>query len=304
MSIISKVLEEQFLGRCNIFGRNEIIGKKYFDNAPENSLYVTSIFYTIQGEGPFRGLPAVFVRLAKCNLACSFCDTYFDGGDWMTYDQILERARDRVSDFFTGRNIIKSNIGFEGIILVVTGGEPSLQKNLYEFLSIAESYFDATQIESNGILVPPVPETTVVVISPKCIEKNGVAIKYFKPLKESLERADVLKFVIDSDPKSLYHTIPEWAFDWANNHFGGRNDIYISPINVYAQEPQKSKQLRSQKNDITLEERSAVDEVISFWEPGLLDMKRNQQNHEYAATYCLEHGLNLNLQMHLYASVA
>jgi hypothetical protein len=53
-----------------------------------------------------------------------------------------------------------------------------------------------------------------------------------------------------------------------------------------------------------LEERSAVDEVISFWEEGLLDMKENQKNHEYAARYCAKHGHILNLQIHLYASLA
>ena len=47
-----------------VFGRNEIVGQKYFDQAGEK-LFVTSIFATLQGEGPYRGEPAVFVRLAK-----------------------------------------------------------------------------------------------------------------------------------------------------------------------------------------------------------------------------------------------
>jgi len=75
-------------------------------------------------------------------------------------------------------------------------------------------------------------------------------------------------------------------------------------MNIYNREPQKSKHIRSQKNDISLEERSAVDEVISFWEEGLLDMKSNQTNHEYTARYCAAHGFTLNLQLHLYASLA
>lgn len=55
-----------------MFGMNEIVGLKYFKNALPNTLTVTSRFYTLQGEGPFRGFPAYFIRLAKCNLACSF----------------------------------------------------------------------------------------------------------------------------------------------------------------------------------------------------------------------------------------
>jgi 7-carboxy-7-deazaguanine synthase len=51
-------------------------------------------------------------------------------------------------------------------------------------------------------------------------------------------------------------------------------------------------------------ERSTVDEVISFWEPGLLDLKANQANHEYVGQFCIENGFKLNLQQHLYASLA
>ena len=81
-----------------MFGKNEIVGQKYFKDAAEDQLFVTSIFYTLQGEGPYRGEPAVFVRLAKCNLACSFCDTYFDGGDWLSFNQLTDRIFRAVND--------------------------------------------------------------------------------------------------------------------------------------------------------------------------------------------------------------
>ena len=71
-----------------MFGTNAIIGKKYFKETPVDSLFVTSMFFTLQGEGPYAGLPAVFIRLTKCNLTCSFCDTFFDDGEWMTFEQI------------------------------------------------------------------------------------------------------------------------------------------------------------------------------------------------------------------------
>jgi glucan biosynthesis protein len=75
-------------------------------------------------------------------------------------------------------------------------------------------------------------------------------------------------------------------------------------MNIYNSEPMKSKQLRASSNQISLEERSTVDEIVSFWEPGLLNMAENQKNHEYAAKYCAQHGLTMNLQIHLYASLA
>jgi 7-carboxy-7-deazaguanine synthase len=94
-----------------MFGRNEV-AKVMRD--PEGKLLVTEIFYTIQGEGPDAGRPAVFVRLAKCNLRCFFCDTQFESGVPMTYgmvyDQITVKAFERPCK-----------------LVVITGGEPFLQ---------------------------------------------------------------------------------------------------------------------------------------------------------------------------------
>ena len=171
-----------------------------------------------------------------------------------------------------------------------------LQKNLGVFLEYIKDHFAWTQIESNGIIVQDIPESTTLVVSPKCLEKNGKPVKYLQPNPEMLARANCLKFVMNADQDSPYSSIPDWA--------RGDRKVFISPMNIYNREPQKSKQIRSEKNSISIEERSAVDEVISFWEEGLLDMKANQKNHEYAAQYCAKNGFILNLQIHLYASLA
>ena len=260
-----------------MFGKNEIVGQKYFNDAGDK-LFITSIFYTLQGEGPYRGEPAVFVRLAKCNLACSFCDTYFDGGDWLTFDQIDLRIGNVLGEYFDGAipKWVEKKVG-----LVITGGEPMLQKNLGPFLEMMQDHFAWTQIESNGTVWQDLPELTTLVCSPKCLEKDGKPVKYLKPNTDVLDRADCLKYVMNADQDSPYSSIPDWAHEYAAQ---GKK-VFISPMNIYNREPQKSKQLRSEKNDIGIEERSAVDEVISFWEEGLLDMRENQKNHEYAAQY-------------------
>lgn len=293
-----------------MFGKNEIVGQKYFKEAAADQLFVTSVFVTLQGEGPFAGKPAVFVRLAKCNLACTFCDTFFDDGDWMSFEQLADLIEQRLDQTFPDRHEVEDHFSVhyedkyhflaKSMVLVITGGEPSLQKNLLGFIEMMERRFNDIQIESNGILMPPVTPSTTVVISPKCIEKNGVPVKYFKPAESVLERADCLKFVVEADPNSLYHGIPDWALQWA-----GWGQVYVSPMNVYNDVPAKAKQMRNTgKNRIEIDERSTVDEVISFWETGLLNMSANQANHEFAAQYALKHGLTLNLQMHLYASLA
>lgn len=315
-----------------MFGMNEIVGQKYFKDAKPETLTVTSRFYTLQGEGPYRGMPSYFIRLAKCNLACSFCDTYFDSGEVQTFDQILADALKEIAAFYHKRNmavpnwLVPDNARHRGlvednptdwiyplrVVLVITGGEPTLQANLAPFLERAQKYFYHTQIESNGTIgstIKNLPASTTVVVSPKCLEKkvDGVdtAIRYLEPKPEMLARADCLKFVM-SVPENArfnpYSEVPEWAHKWAKET---GKQVFVSPMNIYRQEPKKAKEMRALKQltDITIDERSYVDETISFWEEGLLDMKANQLNHEYTADYAMRHGFILNLQIHLYASL-
>ncbi len=294
-----------------MFGKNEIIGEKYFKDAVDK-IFVTSVFgVTLQGEGPYRGEPALFVRLAKCNLSCSFCDTFFDDGDWMTVSDLDTKINKTISDYFRGDVPLWADTVYGGpgsdpvkkreMVLVLTGGEPMLQKNIVPFLEAMNRQFAKTQIESNGTVVQNIPSETTLVVSPKCSEKNGQAVKYLEPRAEMLARADCLKFVMSADADSPYNSVPDWALAWRART---GKPVFVSPMNIYNELPQKSKQLRAEKNQISIEERSTVDEVISFWQEGLLNMKANQTNHEYAGRYCATHGLILNLQIHLFASLA
>lgn len=272
-----------------MFGHNEIVGKRNFQD--DDRLLVTSYFVTLQGEGPYSGLPAVFVRLAKCNLACSFCDTYFDGGDWFTLDELATTLQEAVW---------QTPLSMDEYVLVITGGEPMLQKALVPFLESQAGEWRAMQIESNGIFPLPIPASTTLVVSPKCAEKGNVATKYLRPRPETLERADCLKFVMSADLDSPYSVVPSWALDWKRET---GKDVFVSPMNVYAREPEKAKVMRT-SNQTTIEQRSTVEEVISFWEPGLLDLDMNQRNHEYTARYAVANGLRFQLQTHLYAGMA
>jgi organic radical activating enzyme len=290
-----------------MFGTNEIVGQKFFKDAPAESLFVTSMFFTLQGEGPYNGMPALFVRLTKCNLACTFCDTFFDDGDWMTYNVLEAKMYQTICSYWNDKGetvplwAVGKEKAYPGVVLVITGGEPTLQKNLTAFLERQVPNFKAVQIESNGTVNLDIPQGVTLVCSPKCAEKNGIATKYLAPTKQILERADCLKFVMSAEKESPYNVVPDWALEWRDRT---GKEVYVSPMNVYNSFPQKIKLLRAEKGQITMEERSTVDEVISFWEPGLLNLKANQDNHEYAAAYAVNKGLRLNLQMHLYASLA
>lgn len=293
-----------------MFGTNAIVGRRHFKDAPADSLFVTSMFFTLQGEGPYAGMPALFIRLAKCNLDCSFCDTFFDDGDWMTFDEIDIKIAETIDAYWTDKEQLvpdwahsKKMAGKEypNIVLVMTGGEPLLQDNISDFMLYNLTQFKEVQVESNGIPVTDVPTGVTLVCSPKCMEKDGKAVRYYAPSKTILDRADCLKFVMSADQDSPYNNVPEWAHEWKKRT---GKDIYCSPMNVYNSFPQKIKLLRAEKGNITMAERSTVDEIISFWEPGLLNLEVNQKNHEFTARYCMDHGFKLNLQMHLYAGLA
>lgn len=101
-------------------------------------LDVHSIFHTIQGEGPFTGSPAVFVRLAGCNLRCPGCDTDYTEGR-----QLLS-----VADILFNVQAYRPN----GLV-VVTGGEPFRQNLEPLFNTLLDAGY-VVQVETNGTLAP------------------------------------------------------------------------------------------------------------------------------------------------------
>ncbi len=279
-----------------MFGHNQIAGKKFFAESPEaaaGKLLVTSIFHSIQGEGPFAGQPAVFTRLALCNLSCPWCDTYFDSGDWMDFGRFLGAA---------------AAAGLEAgyaptDLLVVTGGEPTLQPNLGRFITMTlndpHSPFARVQIETNGLLPPDVPDKTTVVVSPKCVEVGGKARPYAQLSDATLARADCLKFIVCADPASPYSAVPAWALEW--REVTGR-PIYVSPMAQYNHAPGATQAIYDARRTPDAAARVAA-ERVSFWEPNLLDMAVCRANYEHAAAYVLRHDLRLSIQMQLFVSL-
>ena len=98
---------------------------------------INEIFYSLQGEGRFTGVPAVFVRLAGCNLRCPFCDT-----DFTSFTEMSEE------------DIVREVNGYPARHVVLTGGEPTLQltDTLVARLHEAGCF---VQMETNG--THPVP---------------------------------------------------------------------------------------------------------------------------------------------------
>jgi organic radical activating enzyme len=98
---------------------------------------VQHIFSTIQGEGPYAGVPAVFIRLGGCNLACEFCDTEFESFREMGMEDIVERVGELSSSCVKAQDLRLSTLALDPAVkpqddkniklIVITGGEPLRQ---------------------------------------------------------------------------------------------------------------------------------------------------------------------------------
>ena len=104
--------------------------------AQGRSLQINEIFYSIEGEGLRVGQPTTFIRLAKCNLRCKFCDTEFDDFTAMNLEQITYEVR-RHPAFW----------------VCLTGGEP-LGQNIEPLCRRLKEMNYLLHIETNGVTRP------------------------------------------------------------------------------------------------------------------------------------------------------
>jgi len=167
-------------------GTNRIMKVEHADNG---SLLVHSVFLTVQGEGPFAGRPAVFVRLGGCSLACSWCDTDFD-----------EAASQRQAPRLLAQQV--AMLAGPVSLCVITGGEP-MRQNLVPFLRALRDENMDVQIETAGIhwnegleqMLDAEQKAISIVCSPKLpyiheyIEAYACAFKYIVSAAEPKSRA-------------------------------------------------------------------------------------------------------------------
>ena len=144
-------------------------------------LSVHSIFSTIQGEGPNAGRPAIFIRLAGCNLQCPLCDTdYTTGRQMMPVIAIAEE-------------VVK--LGTPGIkLIVITGGEP-FRQDLDSLIATLLSMGYKVQIETNGTLPWPNAEKDIVeiVCSPKTPTIAKQLVPYITAYKYVISAGNMAK---------------------------------------------------------------------------------------------------------------
>lgn len=109
---------------------------------------------TFQGEGPSCGHPALFLRLSRCNLTCTKCDTKYTW-DWSQFDPRKESTKRTTADLaaWAASSPVE--------LVVITGGEPLLQQvRLVPLVQELLAAGKRVEVETNGTLAP-VPELVV-----------------------------------------------------------------------------------------------------------------------------------------------
>lgn len=144
-------------------------------------LKVNEIFYSIQGESTFAGLPCVFIRLTYCNLRCSYCDTeyaFYEGED-LSVDQIISEVK-------------KYNCN----LVEITGGEPLLQKETFELITkLLDEGFKVLIETSGSISIDQVDKRVTIIMDLKTPSSKMMDKNYY-PNIDLLKPEDEIKFVI------------------------------------------------------------------------------------------------------------
>ncbi len=151
------------------------------DNSCNPFLTVNEIFYSIQGESLFTGLPCVFIRLTGCNLRCTYCDTRYayDEGRRMSISQILEQLT-----------------SYHCRLTAITGGEPLLQEYTPLLVNTLLASGFTVLMETNGSFdISRVDDRCVRIVDIKCPSSGESHRNDWDNLRR-LHSQDQVKFVI------------------------------------------------------------------------------------------------------------
>lgn len=155
-------------------------------------LKVNEIYFSIQGESSYAGLPCVFIRLSYCNLRCTYCDTeyaFYEGKD-LNIDEIFEQVNK-----------------FGCKLVEITGGEPLVQKETLELMSFFCDKGYTVMLETGGSLsIEEIDRRVKIIMDLKC-PSSGMVKKNLYANINHLKPEDEIKFVIGNKED----------YDWSKN---------------------------------------------------------------------------------------
>ncbi len=221
----------------------------------------TEIFYSIQGEGPYSGRPAVFIRLAECQLKCVWrdtagtligkCDTDF----LVNWEKCAPTIANEVDKLFPV-SLAKTN---QCRLVVITGGEPLIQEITPLFIELLDKFYEV-QIETSG----------------KVSSKRSS--EYFNSR---------VKYVVSPKTKKINRKIGEYAQAWKYVVAPG---MVSSDDGLPCVSPQDGK---------LVDLARPLNRAPIYVQPlGSDDPMESIKNQEFAADLAMKYGYRLSVQLH------
>ncbi len=172
---------------------------------------ISEIFYSIQGEGKYIGVPSIFVRTSYCNLRCKWCDTPYTSWNPEKNSKTIEEILKEINNL-SYNSPTKPHI-------VITGGEPFLQSDLPTLIDSLKNLDYFVTIETNGTrfvstsadfisLSPKLSNSTPKGRFEKVHEQQRVKIPELKKFVDDKGKDFQLKFVVEGN----YEEIKEIEF--------------------------------------------------------------------------------------------
>lgn len=148
-----------------------------------DSLLISEIYLSIQGESSYTGMPCIFVRLTGCDLRCAYCDSVFafTGGNRMPLGTILQKINT-----------------LDCPLVEVTGGEPLLQKAVFSLMRQLCDQGKTVLLETSGAHdISGVDPRVIRIVDLKC-PSSGESQRNLISNLNQLRLTDQIKFVIGS----------------------------------------------------------------------------------------------------------
>jgi len=225
------------------------------------TLVVNEVFKSIQGESTRAGLPCVFVRLAGCNLRCSWCDTAyaFTEGARMTLDEIVDRVA-----------------AFDCNLVELTGGEPLMRANSLLLMTQLADRGHTVLLETGGSLdIGPVDPRVIRIMDLKCPSSGECEQNRWENIP-LLRATDEVKFVIATreDYEWAKRQLERWhlpaictvLFSWAHPLPPEQRDMTLKPMPP-DQHPITMRELAEQMLADKLPVRFQLQMHKYIWEP-------------------------------------
>ena len=175
-----------------------------------DSLRITEIFLSLQGESSTVGLPTVFVRLTGCPLRCVYCDTTyaFKGGENRSIDAIVDEVL---------------SYGVQHV--TVTGGEPLAQKRCINLLSALCDKGLSVSLETSGAIDVSEVDPRVMKVMDLKTPSSGEMARNLMSNLEHLNAHDEVKFVIGDQADY------DWSVEQLKTHaIDQRCKVLFSPV--------------------------------------------------------------------------